>query len=226
MSQNRPDAAEVAKWMAGPQRQILQRRIKESIAACARQDLQDESSLPDDVKRRRATYEAAMQRREEIMKEAGYDTRRAEKHADYAETQRLLDEADVHAEPPPLGQQLRTLPGPTGPFWELDDASRVRLVDQVARERATRLAAAGGAPFQGTGLDGGRILAFLPGETLVDGAAEYESCGFFDAGNTPPWDVWIGYHNGVLVSWVPPKLLALADAGVNVNPEECLFWID
>src|SRR4051812_42325597 len=118
MSQNRPDAAEVARWMAGPQRQILQRRIKEVIAVCAKQDLRDEDSLEEDLKRRRSMDEKAMVRRGEIMKEVGYDPRRAEQHPDYEETSRLITEADVHSLPPPLAAQLRTPPGPSGPFWE------------------------------------------------------------------------------------------------------------
>jgi hypothetical protein len=27
-----------------------------------------------------------------------------------------------------------------------------------------------------------------------------------------------------LVSWVPPQLLELANAGVEVNPEQCILW--
>jgi hypothetical protein len=29
-----------------------------------------------------------------------------------------------------------------------------------------------------------------------------------------------------LVAWVPPDFVSLASAGVKVNPEECILWLD
>lgn len=29
-----------------------------------------------------------------------------------------------------------------------------------------------------------------------------------------------------LVAWVPPDFLELANAGIKVNPEECIVWLD
>jgi hypothetical protein len=29
-----------------------------------------------------------------------------------------------------------------------------------------------------------------------------------------------------LIAWVPPQFIDLADAGVRVNPEECVRWLD
>jgi hypothetical protein len=84
-------------------------------------------------------------------------------------------------------------------------------------------------------LAGGRLLVYLPDEQLADGAAEVESNGFFDVENVPPWDTWVAdFHYGtdfrpwasdVLISWVPPEFVGLADQGINVNPEECIHWL-
>ena len=77
----------------------------------------------------------------------------------------------------------------------------------------------------------GRILLFLPQETLFDGAAFESSQGFFDEWNIPPWDTWIWctrLPDGrvVLYSWVPPEFLRLAQQVVSVNPEQCIQWLD
>ena len=79
-------------------------------------------------------------------------------------------------------------------------------------------------------------MVYFPDEDLCDGAAEIESKGFFDVYNTPPWDTWVGYfqdggfkypmNRKYLVAYVPANLLALADAGISVNPEECIQWLD
>lgn len=83
-------------------------------------------------------------------------------------------------------------------------------------------------------LAGGRLLVYFPEEDLADGAAESESGGFFDVHNAPPWDTWVAMVEDdegdrarpYLVSWVPPEFLMLAEAGIHVNPEECIRWLD
>ena len=89
----------------------------------------------------------------------------------------------------------------------------------------------------------GRILLFNPFASLNDGIAEEKSQGFFDVCNTPAWDTWVtfveerdrrrgGYWQGglgwdeYLVCWIPPKLVATADLGVQSNAEGCLSWAD
>lgn len=79
-------------------------------------------------------------------------------------------------------------------------------------------------------MGGGRLLVYYPDEQLADGAAEEASGGFFDADNVPAWDTWVGLYQDeggedYLVSWIPPSLLEIVDAGVRVNPEECIRWI-
>jgi hypothetical protein len=73
--------------------------------------------------------------------------------------------------------------------------------------------------------------------------AEQETNGFFDANNVPPYDTWVWMVRNVrtfdcsdgaagemeanyLVAWVPPDFVALASAGIDVNPEKCIRWLD
>jgi hypothetical protein len=71
---------------------------------------------------------------------------------------------------------------------------------------------------------GGRLLLYTPSENLACGAAEVSSNGFFDVNNVPPWDIWVGFSERTLVSWVPPALIEVAQMGIYVNPEECIRW--
>ena len=83
---------------------------------------------------------------------------------------------------------------------------------------------------------GGRLLVYFPDADLSDGAAEVDSRGFFDVHNVPPWDTWIALgederqpdisYQQYLIAWVPPELLAIAQAGIDVNPEECIVWLE
>ena len=84
-------------------------------------------------------------------------------------------------------------------------------------------------------LVGGRLMVYYPDGDLCDGAAEQETGGFFDAFNVPPWETWIGYFedfpgrcgsfDSYLLAYVPAALVDLADAGMLVNPEQCILWL-
>jgi hypothetical protein len=74
---------------------------------------------------------------------------------------------------------------------------------------------------------------YFPDQDLADGAAEVESRGVLDVNNVPPWDTWVAFihpdshsHDSHLVAWIPPEFISLVDAGVQVNPEECVRWLD
>jgi hypothetical protein len=84
-------------------------------------------------------------------------------------------------------------------------------------------------------LEGGRLLVYFPDLDLACGAAEAESAGYFDLDNAPAWDTWVAMlqddaetrrDTPYLVAWVPAELVALADRGIHVNPEECIQWLD
>jgi hypothetical protein len=97
--------------------------------------------------------------------------------------------------------------------------------------RAVRTGQPPRAPLES--LEGGRLLVYVPDLDLRDGAAEAETDGFFDVYNAPPWDTWvafveddIGFEYPYLVSWVPPSLIEIVARGIQVNPEECIRWLD
>ena len=83
-------------------------------------------------------------------------------------------------------------------------------------------------------LKGGRVLVYFPDAELADGAAEVESDGFFDVHNAPPWDTWLAMvedggrteRNPYLLAWVPNEFLDHAQRGIDVNPEECILWLE
>jgi hypothetical protein len=112
---------------------------------------------------------------------------------------------------------------------ESDRASAVRT---VVTWRMNHL---GTASIASGGLAGGRLAIYFPDRDLSDGAAEAASRGFFDVHNAPPWDTWIALADEpardissrqYVVYWVPPVLIACANAGIEVNPEECIAWLD
>jgi hypothetical protein len=80
----------------------------------------------------------------------------------------------------------------------------------------------------------GRLMVYFPHLNLCDGAAEMESSGFFDVDNAPPWDTWVacfedpesGGSGPYVIAWVPEPFIAAADAGISVNPECCIVWLD
>ena len=58
--------------------------------------------------------------------------------------------------------------------------------------------------------------------------------GFFDVHDAPPWGTWVGYfedsgpgpdRKSYLLEWVPERLVDLANAGIDVNPVQCIAWL-
>jgi hypothetical protein len=81
----------------------------------------------------------------------------------------------------------------------------------------------------------GRLLVYFPDAELSDGAAEVESQVFLDVYNAPPWACWIAHRSdgradpsldSYLISWVPPCFVDGVSAGIRVNPEECIQWLE
>jgi hypothetical protein len=103
-----------------------------------------------------------------------------------------------------------------------DDALWTKAVAEIVARRS-RLTAGTSAEKRDTNV-GGRLLLYTPSENLACGAAEASSNGFFDVNNIPPWDIWVDFSEGTLVSWVPPALLDVAQMGIYVNPEACIRW--
>jgi hypothetical protein len=117
-------------------------------------------------------------------------------------------------------------------------------VGSIARQRWLRLREEGvNQPLVVNDLCGGRLLVCYHNSTLSDGAAQLESKGLFDEDDIPPVDTWVWIVDDVdeyrtsdgivwqsptdyLVAWIPPMLLELANAGIEVSPEQCICWLD
>jgi hypothetical protein len=87
------------------------------------------------------------------------------------------------------------------------------------------------APRSAIGPRRGRLLGYTPDDNLCDGASTVRTDGFFDTDNIPPWDTWIACvaehgKDDYLLSWIPPEFIDLAEDGINVNPEACIWWFD
>lgn len=70
----------------------------------------------------------------------------------------------------------------------------------------------------------GRLLLYEAMETVLDGAAEAASHGFFDTEDAPPWDTWFWNKDGLIFCWVPESLVTDVQAGIDANPVDCIHW--
>lgn len=124
-------------------------------------------------------------------------------------------------------------------FLHQTPPQRQQLVEQIADARSVLLKKRNlSLPSLANPLSGGRLLAFTPDGTLSDGAANFNTDGFLDDDNIPPWDTWIWYVtndpvgnlewwrgcDSYLLSWVPDSLIEVVASGIWVNPEECVRW--
>lgn len=111
------------------------------------------------------------------------------------------------------------------------EPSRAATVAGLVSDRRSRLGTVG-TPKAGPG----RLLAYFPDAELSDGAAEFESHGFFDVYNEPPWDAWVAWHSlstntdqsyiGFLVAWIPVILVPMVTRAIYVDPADSLVWLE
>ena len=105
--------------------------------------------------------------------------------------------------------------------------NRTELVEGLAEKRATLLREMNApSAVVSSHLGEGRLLVYEPDNNVKDGASQYQSKGYFDEQDAPPWDTWLCYFDCHLISWVPPSLLGLVQGGIAVNPVDCVRWFD
>lgn len=109
------------------------------------------------------------------------------------------------------------------------DGDSLAVVEEVIRKRGAAVTDASAGQQRA-----GKLLLLYLDENLMDGAAAVASRGFFGGLNFPPCDLWLavisdlrpygGVEKRTLISWIPHTALSAAQAGIDVNPEECLVW--
>lgn len=104
------------------------------------------------------------------------------------------------------------------------DSDWSQAVSEVMTKRSAQNKRNPPAVGYSAAVDSGRLLVYFPHENLADGAADFSSNGFYDVNNVPPWDIWVSFSDGALISWVPLGLIEVAHMGIDVNPEECIRW--
>ena len=133
-----------------------------------------------------------------------------------------------------------TLPRHRSSYGAETPQDRTEYVEHLARERGLLVNDLGLTSLPATLIGDGRLLVYEPDNDLCDGAAPIASKWFFDENNMPPWDTWVCYvidsekmqkgrwvsWSSYLIAWVPPVFLKSAEAGISVNPEECIAWAD
>lgn len=80
-------------------------------------------------------------------------------------------------------------------------------------------------------LNQGKILIYEPDSNIADCLSEEETNGYFDPYDCPPWDTWVGYitiniDQRYVLSWVLNEIVPIVNAGFEINPVECFYWLD
>lgn len=209
-----------------------QLRLVETTAWCALQKLQNNPPESEDVKRRRALGERAANHafaahQLEAASPFKWVTRgKVKKMKD--EASQMYADARLH-EIRPLAQQLRTPALGRFAGFETNQPAdqRTAIVETLCDARATLLReAAAAVSSAAVDLAGGRLLRYDYDCNVKDGAAAYDSKGFFDDESAPPWDTWVCYYGESVIAYVPRILCGLAQRGIEVDPVECIRWAD
>ncbi len=155
-----------------------------------------------------------------------------------AEALEMLAEANLDAIRP-LADQLRT-PAlkPPRRLSECKTAAEcIAIVESLCEARANLLRESGAFPdasaANGNSTDAtatpnldGKILRYTPLRARGDNAPGYESKGFYDGDSCPPWDTWVCFADGELISYVPRLLCGLAQRGLELDTADRLHWAD
>jgi len=203
----------------------FKRSLAETIAWCAGQSLTAHPEESGDIRRRRALLDESNRLFRTVFERFNHNWDKVRASAEWHQSQELNKQADPDTLSL-LDAQLRT--AALKPSFQLDefkDDLWDKAVSEVVAKRSAQLSNVS-MSVESQSLAGGSLLEFIPSETLMDGAAKYSSNGFFDVNNVPPWDIWVGFSDRILVSWVPSVLVELAQSGIEANPEGCIRWAE
>jgi hypothetical protein len=206
----------------------FKRSLAETVAWCASQSLTADITESASIRHRRALFEESCRLIQLAYERVNHSLfrRNVSKTKEWRRSMILLKEAGPDSLAL-LKDQLRS--ATLKPSFPLDDlginAPWEQALAEVVGKRAQLVSRPASQERDAAKL-GGRFLFYVPSENLADGAAQYASNGFFDVNNVPPWDIWVAFSEGTLVSWVPTVLVELAQKGIDANPEGCVRWAD
>ena len=220
--QLRADPSQYNRTMPDFSSEQFQSSLADTVAWCKMKAIGMDAEA-DDIRQRHARYVQAEQQWEEAQEtvKRGWLRRKITETKQWQNAMALLKQ--IRNSVGPMDRKLRSpeLKPSFTPDEFGDDALWAKAVAEVVARRS-RLIAGTSAEKRDTNI--GRLLLYTPSENLACGAAEASSNGFFDVNNVPPWDIWVDFSEGTLVSWVPPALLDVAQMGIYVNPEACIRW--
>jgi len=94
-------------------------------------------------------------------------------------------------------------------------------------------------------LQGGRLLVTEPHMTTSMGVSGEESNHLLDVDDCPPIGLWVDYidtpeiveipqsggqryfrNDGYIISYIPQSFIELVQLGIDVNAEECIYWLE
>jgi hypothetical protein len=222
LRQLRADQSQYNRTMPDLSSEQFQRSLADTVAWCRMKAIGLDAEA-DDVRQRQALYAQAEQHWEEAQEavKRGWLRRKITDTKQWQSAMALLKQ--IRDSLGPMDRKLRS--PELKPSFTLDgfgdDALWAKAVAEVVASRS-HLTVGPSAKKRDTNI--GRLLLYTPSENLACGAAEASSNGFFDVNNVPPWDIWVDFSEGTLVSWVPPALLDVAQMGIYMNPEACIRW--
>ena len=208
--------------------EALSRSLVETIVWCGNQQVAATAEESEEVKGQRMLGQQAAELTQRAYTQRDSFWNKIIRR-DYTDTRLWRRGMELHRQAnlssvAPLKEQLRT-PAlrPSFSLAEVrEDQERQAIVHSVIVKRVELIR----SHFPEHSENIGRLLLYSPAESLADGAAQYASKGFFDVDNMPPWDTWVAFSHGTLLSWVPPQLERLVQSGIDANPECCIRWMD
>jgi len=204
----------------------FRRSLEETVAWCTAQQLVAHVDESPAIRARRALFEESQRLSRTAHEKLKGDWVRIAISQEWLQSEALSRQADPLSLST-LDAQLRS--DRLRPNFAMDEFSDYQLWADAVSEVVTKRSQLLGEVSQVKEASAqrlGRLLLFVPSETLMDGGAKYTSNGFFDVNNVPPWDTWVSFSARTLVSWVPPVLVETARRGIDVNPEACIVWCE
>ena len=107
--------------------------------------------------------------------------------------------------------------------WNIDPIDTPNILERIFEEQK---AIKESLNLNKDGIFDGKILATKYGETVVDGASEFQSYGLVDIYDLPPIDTWIYLDKKTLYSWIPIEIIPSITNAINVNCMDLMDWVE